>query len=596
MSRRASGLILLGAALGGLLYASLLSWEEGALASRSPSTNGSLPTPSVDAPVGTRREELGNSIEQPLAREAPSAHVDTIAQRAPESQPRLAPTSHQQRPRPPTWPPSRALNAGTFNRNATDAELSHAGGFPFLMILGASKGGSTFLFECLEHAFHPRVVCGRDEAQTWTRPRCGDRRFLLPALRMSIIQRVAPFIIRVNTIKENYVLTKHMYRGPDTFPERELFYRGPQLPLALWEVQNLRVWSSSKAPDVDFMGHALNQTTKACASLMDNRGCPLREFRDVGRPYAWHWKGTAREGEACGFYRGASHSDLPPLWRVSTASMCASSLHNRSFSDVRAFAPLPEDTPAHRPWASRLVPLDGCPYNLGSAQAPQLLRQMLRTAEASRYMRFIVLVRDPVHRAFSEWQMTDRWKGQMHRGGSFWAHAQQQIGQLQTCAGAHLDALVNGTATAEVFNRLYPRCIDADYYSYIRNSLYALHLRSWFRFFPPESFLVLETERMAKTAPLDLMERVARFARLFFSRSALEAHPAGKAIQAKCAPKPAGARSPNLKEDKTLNTAVDADVRRALERFFFYDAALPRRLHMLASTEGLDRVATFDSP
>mmetsp|Transcript_15203 Transcript_15203/g.35367 ORF Transcript_15203/g.35367 Transcript_15203/m.35367 type:complete len:704 (-) Transcript_15203:239-2350(-) len=436
------------------------------------------------------------------------------------------------------------------------------GGFPFLMLLGTSKGGSTFLFSCMERAFHPRVVCGNDDAEAWSADRCGPKRFLLAGLRLALVLKKGktggvevprgPLALRLNVIKENYVLTRGMYRGPMVEPERTRFYRGPSLPLEMWEARNMRTHT-----DPVTVKSWLNRTLQRCAASIPQTGkkreneCPLREFRGLGAPYAFRGMAGAREGEACGFKRSVARTqprgarvqpgdddgeDLAsPMDSVeySLASagdrLCAHASHanrtNRLFSDARAFAPSLNDTPFERPWESRLLSFDGCPYNLGSSQAPSVLRHMHASAAIARQMRFVVLVRDPVDRAYSEWAMTSRWRGAMHKAGNFGAHARSQAKTLQACCGGRLGALVRGEVADQEFYTLYDRCIDADYYAYVKNSMYGLHLRSWLRYFPPESFLLLQTEKMAQTQPADLLGQIARFAGLHFDPASLQDGP-----------------------------------------------------------------------
>lgn len=464
---------------------------------------------------------------------------------------------------------------------ALELEGEQIGGFPYLMLLGTSKGGSTFLFECMEQAFHPRVVCGADNASRWTREFCGERRFLLPAVRLHYVPpdaaagRAQP-TVRINSIKENYVFTRGMYRGPTVEPERQRFYRGPKLPLSFWEH---RRWTTS---DPAAAREMLRATMRACAEHVGaNQSCPLRDFRAEGRPYSFRGMENAREGEGCGFKRGPPPPDDEV--GISTHPLCKArgrGYVNRNLLDVRAFPPVPPDAPPGEPWRARLLAYDGCPYNLGSARAPDILQHMFSSARAAAAMRFIVLLRDPIDRAYSEWAMTNRWRGQMHAGGTFWRHARQQVAELRECLGAELAPMLHGNLSDARFVELYHECISADYYSYIKNSLYGLHLRNWLRYFPPESFLLMETEKMARMKAPQLLAFVARFTGLHFDAAEFARHPSASSVRRACEPKPKGNRSPNLKSDGSTSTPVDPRARAALHRFFFPDGATPR-MHML---------------
>jgi hypothetical protein len=482
---------------------------------------------------------------------------------------------------PPRFADPQALAGAAARQGGT------IGGFPYLMLIGTSKGGSTFLFECMEHAFHPRVVCGDDEAASWTLERCGARRFALPAIRMWRNKPRAmrgrnmalndTFSVGVNSIKENYVFTRSIYRGPASQPESVRFIRGPALPLELWEDRRQR----TRLP-TETATRWLREAMRACARMDPSKGsCPLRDYRATGLPHTFRGMAGARAGEACGFTladaAAAAAADVEVS--VSTRALCAArgpGYPLRIFKDLRAFPPFPADAPPTRPWEARLVGLDGCPYNLGHTHAPALLRAMHASAESARAMRFIVLVRDPVDRAYSEWAMTKRWKGAMHRGGEFSAHAHEQVASIRACVGdARMGALIGHELPDSAFEELYTTCLrGSSFYSYVGNSLYGLHLRNWLRAgFAPASFLLLETEAMARTPAEALLGQLRDFTGLHFELAALASGAHAASTRAACSPKPQSARSPNLSGNGSLRTPVDAATRDALERFFFQGRA-----------------------
>ena len=461
------------------------------------------------------------------------------------------------------------------------------GGFPFLLLLGTSKGGSTFLFGCMEAAFHPRVACGADDASEWSRERCGARRFVLAALRLTLVLHKRPRVLvppgalslRLNPIKENYVLNKGMYRGPLVQPERTRFYRGPSLPLFLWEARNQRVHREPARVNA-WLDLALR---RCAASIGAKERCPVREMRDLRRPYAWRGLASARAGEACGFVRASPLDDAAHA-NASVGRLCAhrgGAYAEHVFSDLRAFARAPDgDAPPTRPWESRLLSLDGCPYNLGSARAPAIVHSMLARGAVAAAMRFIVLLREPVDRAYSEWGMTHRWRAGMHMGGRFESHARDQVRALEACAGGKMRTLVRGELPDAQFAALYDACIAADFYSYIHNSLYGLHLRNWMRSFRADAFLLIETEAMARMRPAQLLRRIADFAGLHFDPiAALDAGPFATHVNSSCSPRPRTRRAPNLKADGSTRTPVDDATRQRL-RDFFYQGARPW-MHMI---------------
>jgi len=120
------------------------------------------------------------------------------------------------------------------------------------------------------------------------------------------------------------------------------------------------------------------------------------------------------------------------------------------------------------------------------------------------------------------------------------------------------------------FARVYEHCVDASFYSYIKNSLYGLHLRSWLRHFGAESFLLLRTDAMAKMPPERLLGAIARFAGLHFdAASALSRGPFARAVNRSCSPQPHSPTAPDLRADGSTATPVSASTRAWLRTVFF---------------------------
>jgi hypothetical protein len=120
-----------------------------------------------------------------------------------------------------------------------------------------------------------------------------------------------------------------------------------------------------------------------------------------------------------------------------------------------------------------------------------------RVAQVLPQARFLVLMRDPLERAWSHWRHSVR------------------LGVEQL---SFADALAaEEERLAPLFERMgqdesyHPR--ELSYYTYQRRGRYAEHLENWFRFFPRERFLILPSEQLYRR-PGATMEGVWRFLEL----------------------------------------------------------------------------------
>jgi hypothetical protein len=263
-----------------------------------------------------------------------------------------------------------------------------SGLFPRLLVLGTSKGGSTFLFDCLHVGLHARAVCGADvPPDQWLGPACAGagKHFLLPALRVHVSSRAGGSSVSLNPIKEHYMLTRRMYHGGKARPARLAYYRGPRLPFAFWYGQTARragggarVTGGAEAlADIDAL-------LAACAvhAGQPPGGCPLQSAPAAGAA----GKGAAgagahlwvtadnRIGGACGVRAAGGRQSHVPAPEALLGSRCAGgpfASGGHFLSDVRAFPPLPDGAADEDD--SAVVSVDACPYYLAETMAPSLL-------------------------------------------------------------------------------------------------------------------------------------------------------------------------------------------------------------------------------
>ncbi|HEX7004634.1 MAG TPA: sulfotransferase domain-containing protein [Trueperaceae bacterium] len=142
--------------------------------------------------------------------------------------------------------------------------------------------------------------------------------------------------------------------------------------------------------------------------------------------------------------------------------------------------------PLERPWPA--ATLEASTGYFDYPHAPRHIAQTLPD------VRLILLVRDPVERAFSHYLHTVRMG---HEPLGF----EDALAAEETRTGALL-------ARMEEDPSFYAR--EINYYSYLRRGRYAEHLEGWYRYFPRERLLVLQTEELAAN-PEGVLEKVWEF-------------------------------------------------------------------------------------
>jgi hypothetical protein len=164
-----------------------------------------------------------------------------------------------------------------------------------------------------------------------------------------------------------------------------------------------------------------------------------------------------------------------------------------------------------------------------------------RVAELLPHVKLLVLMRDPLERAWSHWRHSVR-LGVEPLSFADALEAEEE----------RLAPLFERMARDETF---HPR--ELSYYTYMRRGRYAEHLENWFRYFSRESFLILQSEHLYGQ-PAEVMRRVWRFLELpAYDDGEYEAH-----------------NSAGVKRK-----GMDPDVRRRLREYFEpHDTRLERLL------------------
>lgn len=122
---------------------------------------------------------------------------------------------------------------------------------------------------------------------------------------------------------------------------------------------------------------------------------------------------------------------------------------------------------------------EATPYYLQYPHAPD------RVYEINPNMKLIVVLRNPVDRAFSHYKR--RW-----RNGSETLSFEEATAQEQSRIKGEIEKMEkNENYFSYIFHRL----------SYITSGLYVIHLKRWLKYFPMEQILILENEEFLNETP-----------------------------------------------------------------------------------------------
>ena len=409
---------------------------------------------------------------------------------------------------------------------------------PSLFMPGFPKAATTFLYECLLANFGPtQVGCG-SSADGWDARSCG-RRFALTTLNSDTYGRIGQW-------KETF------FFGGKVEDRSELGGRDDLLGLhgpdprrgALASLPALWAWDSRmRARDALGRFRTLCEDSPAlplaCAATAanGNRSVALPEEGapaaiDCGRPRCSVLGVAACEGNNFPYNRGGCSGQGTP--RQQPVSKCTHPACIRIVENKGAWS---GQYTTRCQWERGLKPkLHGatdsyCLHSMGPWGAPgelnlsvvdftpnylcdaKSIARLKRTAGASSaQLRFIVVMRDPIYRAFSEWSMFSLgWNWDPIK--NFSASIATQVHKLRTCDPAlfmqprKLRALPTAQLAAYI-----DRCFGAGRaMAYIQTSMYSVCLLHALRHFRREQFLLLRYEDLMRMDADSVLALLARF-------------------------------------------------------------------------------------
>lgn len=353
---------------------------------------------------------------------------------------------------------------------------------PEVFVPCCAKTGTTFLWGCTSTVFQPALVCGSNRAADWTVDRCGAKRYSLKGIR------ILDSGCRVER-KEFFFWGGG--KGEDNlhYPSKGLrWLTGMPTPLHFWE-RNARACTSRA--DVE----RLCYENLPADIPFDKIRRPRNQVEVVPEDGRIH--------PACKKLRIRKRRPAEPGAGRPLAALAAPT--ERIQLDVECALP----------WVDRrryagAVNMDFTPNHMADARTPL---RLWANSPAPRRLKFVVTLRDPLKRAYSEWSMFVRWNWE--RIKDFGQKLHMELDALKLCnATVFNDPSLILTLSHDQFTRYHTRCFSGQAMEYVRNSMYIIGFRSMMRVFEPSQFLVIWSE-------VRPMHHRARSLLVFARRSAL---------------------------------------------------------------------------
>lgn len=474
----------------------------------------------------------------------------------------------------------------SLNRYMANTDSERAPLLPSLFMPGFPKCATSWLYSCLSHTWHPRRLGCGGNPRDWTAAKC-KKRFALMALSSNTKSepraRKETFFFG-GTIVNFFNRDMLELHGPDPrggplkdLPalwlwedndyrmkearQREATRRGPKLhrskvDRATHSLQMDRMRAMCSLPTV-----AKACTTTANTTAMVRERVEVCEKRDksweprcsshgVGRNRA-KWRVLPRAGPNYCVHPGCDRiaRGMPNSWSGTCGwSDELSNSYNRS--DVFCLR-------SATPWAAEgelnLSMVDFTPNYLCDADAVQRIYQ---SAVDPAKLRFIVVMRDPVMRAFSEWSMFALgwgWDGTKN----FTESITKKVRKLSTCNESLWQnvSLLRDLPTAELRQYLKGCFERGKAMMYVATSMYAVCLLHALRYFKREQFLFLRYEDLMQMDSDSVVKLLARFTGLHVDAETLGAARQSGKCQATNARKPMSFSSSSAYASEMLSEA-----------------------------------------
>lgn len=372
--------------------------------------------------------------------------------------------------------PNGAITGACFQLNLRGPDETQPV-LPTIFIPGFPKSATTWLFDCMHVAFRPETVCPPQSSifdpTLWSKLGCQHRRYLLPGIWCN-------------------VLGGCMHR-------KELFFfgggfanyfntglaglHGPELPLEMFLAQDQR-----------FGGRWTQQVVHDAVKLQRLQGF-------CTHPNHTHLPAGRVHPSCC-----TSVASVPKRWECRWHEQLRQK-HGRVKSMYFQNA-MPWVKPKEFDFAS----IDATPNYMCT---PSALFNIKRIASNPSNLRFIVVMRDPIMRAFSEWAMFALGWG-WDKEPNFLKRMRSQMASFRACNETlfHRNDIVRGLPDEELFTYVN-KCFRGKAMEYITNSIYPVCVLAALRVFPRDQFLFLRFEDLMRLKAPALVRLLANFTGLY---------------------------------------------------------------------------------
>lgn len=343
---------------------------------------------------------------------------------------------------------------------------------------GFPKSATTWLYQCLLSVFNPDTVCRSSLPESWGLPAC-SRRFLLP-------------LVSTNSLGDSRLMKEPFAFG------------GTGAPTLVADDGSLKVLHG---PD-----SRAGITTSRLPAMWMWEATHVRSRRARGQAAMYEQRERAqRLAEVCAPREGATH---PSCQRVSPGESdhgwaCKWDPRLQAQLNLSRGYCLRSLTPWLSPGEANATVIDFTPNYMCD---PDAIRRIYKSASAPERIRFVVVVRDPIMRTFSEYAMF-RYGYFWETRGNFTALIHPMIDALRRCNASLFRnaSALRQLPTAELGAYL-AKCFGHGHaMQYVASSAYGACFEHALRWFDRRQFLVLRYEDMIRSSARELVSTLASF-------------------------------------------------------------------------------------
>jgi hypothetical protein len=446
---------------------------------------------------------------------------------------------------------------------ASPAAIRETRVLPTIFVPCCPKAGTTFLNQCIARAFHPAAVCHDANPSAWATSKCANKSYVLGGVRTNMAGLY-------HEVKEPFYFNKETVKIEPGAARDIKILAGPPTPLCVWNVPKhgapTRVVNSLRGQGLrDEWNRLFARPRYACnvSTLPPPRATPPLE---TGYFPEHAWPGCR-------------------LVKIDQPNALKSDF--RDTVQFKVAYPLRAELPM-----GHARTYDMTPNYLCSSHALRLMRERYGP-ELARQARFIVMLRDPVARAYSEFSMFRNWGWEMV--SDFGQAITTEVQRLRQCL--RNDTLLLRPLTiaemepARVVEDVM-RCGSGDARQYIRNSMYETCIAGAYAYFERSQFMFIFSEDLRVMPGAEVMEKVQAFTGL-----SLEHDENGKVSRnaaSRCDTGHQAGSGHQLPNHQTRGK-MSAEIKARLQRFFAPSrAALARLIEgSFQSEQPLARLRTF---